>query len=148
MTRHGSGHGAGTLISYLDVVPMLRGACPSFEGSPEAVASEPESGEFLLAAHFAAHLFALAREHRTESFPAVFAVVERVLAEGDLEAHHLVEDGLLDDLTNPRLFDHQRTSVGVFEPWLGPLTRRVPAVAEALETPDDGAGPGRDDSFS
>lgn len=136
------------MIRYLDVVPMLRAACPSFGWSSHGASAEPESGEFLHASHFAGHLHALAGQNRTECFPTVFDVIERVLTEGDIEARRLVEGGLLDDLANPWLDDHRVASFWVFEPWLGPLALQVPAVAEALEAAEAGSDHGLDESSS
>jgi hypothetical protein len=121
------------MIRYLDVVPKLRAACPSFDASHEAAFMEPEAGEFVHVGHFVAHLVVLSGEGRSESLSAVFEVVERVLVEGDLEARSLVVAGFLDDLTNLDFYRFGHQGPIGFEPWFRPYTRRVPSVAALLE---------------
>jgi hypothetical protein len=112
------------LISYLDVVPLLIAACPTYKGSPQAIEADPDDGEYLLAGHFVAHLIQSLQEGITGSFPAVFAVVEWVLTEGDDEAQSLITEGFLDDLCNPEFHSGTTTRPEDFLHWLGPRTRR------------------------
>jgi hypothetical protein len=134
------------MIRYPDVVPMLRAACPSFDTSAEAELVEDGSGEFVHVGYFVAHLVDLVHLDRTDSFAAVFGVVERVLIEGDLEARNLVVAGFLDDLANLYRRDHRGPNA--FEPWLGPRTRRVPGIAVLIEGNGFSDPRYRDESFS
>jgi hypothetical protein len=123
----------GPMIRYLDVVPMLRAASPSFDHSADAAAAHPDDGEFVTVGAFVEHLIGLAIDGSTDSFPAVFDVIERVLADGDLEARNLVVGGLLDDLTNPDLFRRYALQPRDFAAWLGRRARRVPSVRAMLD---------------
>lgn len=121
------------MLRYLDVVPLLRSACPSFDGSPEAALIERGTGEHIEVGLIVQHLIRLAEIGDTGSFAPVFDVVEHVLTEGDLEARNLVVAGFLDDLTNGTLSRGNHRDPRVFAPWFGPRTRRVPLIAELLQ---------------
>jgi hypothetical protein len=62
------------------------------------------------------------RSDETEHFPAFFAAVERCLLEGTREAIELVVVGLLEDLQNRNI---TKLENGVWQPFLGPTTRRA-----------------------
>ena len=60
-----------------------RGAIATFARSVESAAVDPDNGEYVNITHLVRHLVGRLAAGRTEEFPAVFAVVERVLADGD-----------------------------------------------------------------
>ena len=70
-------------IEYLDVLPLLRGAITTFARSVESAGVDPDNGEYVNITHLVRHLIGRLAAGQTEEFPAVFAVVERVLADGD-----------------------------------------------------------------
>ena len=65
-------------IDYLDVLPLLRGAIATFAGSVESAAVDPGNGEYVNITYLVRHLIGRLAAGRTEDFPAVFAVIERV----------------------------------------------------------------------
>jgi hypothetical protein len=120
------------MISYLDVFPLLVAACPSFQGSIHASRADEEDGEYLRVEHLVGHLIDLVTRDDTEEMPAVFAVVESVLDEGDEEARSLITEGFFDDLINVEFFGESPTQPRDFAPWLGPRARKHAAFRRFL----------------
>jgi hypothetical protein len=121
------------MIDYADVLPLLIAVCRTYRGSMEETMVDHENGEYVQIGYFAAHLIRLLDEGATEDFPAVFGVIESILKEGDADARSLVGDGLLDDLTNPGLYEGDRARPIGFLPWLGTRTRSEGPVRALLE---------------
>lgn len=119
-------------IEYLDVLPLFRGAITTFAGSAESAAVDPDNGEYVNITHLVRHLIGRLAAGRTEDFPAVFAVVERVLADGDQEAQSLMVAGFFEDLLNVDEYTDTICDPSHFGPWLGPRARRVRSVASVL----------------
>lgn len=120
------------MITYLEVHPLLVAACPSFAGSKPAALAEEGDGEFIRVGQLVRHLIHLLDAEDTESFTAVFGVVDWVLAEGDAEAKSLIDNGFLDDLTNPEMYADATSRFADFVPWLTPRAKRHPAVRRLL----------------
>jgi hypothetical protein len=120
------------MIDYDEVFPLLVGACPSFEISTHALQADANAGEFLRVGHVVLHLIELLTRGETDSFLAVFGIVERVLAEGSAVARMLIADGFLDDLTNTDLYDTTERIPSDFVSWLGPCARQEPVIRPLL----------------
>lgn len=120
------------IIGYLEVLPLLVAACPSYGDSPHGVHADDDDGEYLGVGHLVGHLIRLLGSGDTACFSGVFGVVEWVLEEGDDEARKLIVDGFYDDLTSPAFYEGADVSPGDFEPWFGPQSRKVPAVRRLL----------------
>jgi hypothetical protein len=123
-------------IEYLDVLPLLRGAITTFARSVESAAVDPDNGEYVNITHLVRHLIGRLAAGQTEEFPAVFAVVERVLADGDEEALSLMVAGFFEDLLNVDEYTDTICQPSDFGPWLGPRARRVHSVASVLRIDD------------
>jgi hypothetical protein len=120
------------MITYSEVFPRLVAACPSFEGSHHASRADEEDGEYLRVGHLVGHLVDLLNRDDTQEFPALFAVVESVLEQGDDEARSLITEGFFDDLADVNFFGESVRRPGDFVPWLGPRARQHPAVGRLL----------------
>jgi hypothetical protein len=118
---------ADTMTGYYEVLTLLTAACPTFADSRAESEGSADDGEFVEVGRFAAHLIDLLAQRQTECFDAVFAVIERVLRDGDPDARSLVSAGLLDDLTN-RDFYPDTADPADFVPWFGEEARRYPSV--------------------
>jgi hypothetical protein len=114
----------GQLIVESEVIPLLLDACPGFQEAWDghrAYWGDEEAGSFNDIATFAHYLIDLARTGRTECFPPVFAVVERMMAHGDDRVQNMAVVGVLEDLQNIAL--NTGLDWNLFLPWLGPLSR-------------------------
>jgi hypothetical protein len=115
------------VIGRAQVLPLLVAACPSFRAAHPAIAID-ESGmidPFEQLGAFAHHLVDLAADGRADELPAVFAVVEDVLADGDGEAVTFVRTGLIEDIQN--ITSHRDVTVepDAFVAVLGPAAAEV-----------------------
>jgi hypothetical protein len=118
-------------ITASEVMPLLLSACPSFrpvwegevegenldEGSPAGRLGYLDAGEFIR------HLVSLRVSNKTEEFPAVFDVIERLVVDGDAYVHNLGVIGYLEGLQMETV-----TSAGLdperdFRPYLRPKSR-------------------------
>jgi hypothetical protein len=120
------------MISYVEVVPLLTAACPSYRGSIQAAGAEEDEGEYLTVGRVVAHLVELLSGDDKDCLRAVFGVVEWVLEEGDDEARSLVIEGFFDDLTNPDFYAGSPSDPRDFVPWFGPCAREQPSVQPLL----------------
>lgn len=120
------------IISYDAVYPLLMAACPSYDRSTQVTDADERDGEFLRVAQFVRHLIQLLDDDETDTFPAVFSVVEWVLEDGDDEARSLVDDGFLTDLTDVDLYRETGKHPSDFVPWLGTHVRAHPAIQPLL----------------
>jgi hypothetical protein len=121
-------------VGYLDVFPLLRAVVPTFDGSFEAGAVDPPSGEFVSIALLVRHLIRCLASGRTEDLAGLFAVVDWILVQGDEEAQHLITQGLFDDLLNSDEYGDTLCQPADFGPWLGPRARQLRSVAAVLES--------------
>jgi hypothetical protein len=79
-------------ITRKQVIPLLREAAPGFEESWHkhlAWWGEKERGDFNDAGELAPYVFDSITSDKTSELPAVFAMIERILAEGDASAKEL-----------------------------------------------------------
>jgi len=91
------------VISRGDVMPLLLEACPSFRAPWQVFVSDSLYDPANLYSHlgeFARHLVGLMKAKKTEEFPAVFAVVERLHVEGDGYVGEAATIGLLEGIQN------------------------------------------------
>jgi hypothetical protein len=112
------------VIHASQVMPLLLGACPSAQATLDAHDAywrEDKPGVYLDVAAFIHHLIDLVARKQTDEFPAVFAVVERLIASGDDETQTIAVVGLLETLQNNTL--NWGWDLDIFLPWLGPRTR-------------------------
>ncbi|HEV8190433.1 MAG TPA: hypothetical protein VGP82_02965 [Ktedonobacterales bacterium] len=115
------------MVARDEVMGLLLEACPGFRPVYEDYLEEmygPEAPALNLYADGAqlnGYLVKAAGEGQTECFPAVFALAERLLVEGDQHVHDWVTTGLLEGLRNHLSW----TNLGhdVFLPWLGLQSR-------------------------
>lgn len=91
-------------ITKDDVLPLLFEACPSFlEGrwqENQTAFNDDRELLYLDIAGFARYLADLLAEGKTEEFPAIFAVIERLHTEGDHYVQELATVGFLEDFEN------------------------------------------------
>jgi len=90
------------MITKEQVMPLLLDACPSFSKRWEEHRAFYEDEELLYIdlGEFAHHLVELQKGHRTEEFPAVFRIIERLHLEGDPYVKEAATIGLLEGLQN------------------------------------------------
>ena len=111
------------MIPKKEIMPMFLAACPGFESTWQEHKrwwKAEEAGEFNDIAEFARYLVESYESGRTSEFPTAFAILERVLNEGDEEARALGEIGLIEDLQT--ISSHRPWNSDVFKAWLGPLS--------------------------
>jgi hypothetical protein len=106
--------------------PMLT-ACPSFQSTwnefVEEWRDQPEGlPHYLALNNLARHLVGMLARNETDSFPAVFSVVEQWHLEGDSYVREAATVGLLEDLQNTNL--HESTKPGQFQAFLGPVSAK------------------------
>jgi hypothetical protein len=112
-------------ITKPEAFALLLQACPNaqeawnehlleWEGEHETV---PYLGVLV----FARHIVDLYEAGKTKSFPAVFQLIERLIAEGDEEVRGLAIVGLLEDVQN--IASWKDFGYEVFTQWLEPNSR-------------------------
>ena len=115
------------MITVDDVIPLLLDACPSFRAEWPRIEQENRDEEgggrlhYIDAGDFVRHLVQLRLAGRTEEFPAVFAVLSRLVAEGDDYVSELGVIGYLEGMQMETV-----TSAGLdpetdFRPFCTPL---------------------------
>lgn len=118
------------MITLDEVMSLVLEACPAFVPELEAYYSRydvvPGSRPFyyLEAGTLNSWLFERVESGETACFPAVFALIERLLADGTDQVKDLVATGMLEGLQNRAMYAHGRNGHTIFVPWLGPLTRK------------------------
>lgn len=113
------------MIKRDEVMPLLIGACPSYERRWADYVNDPIYEQDLLYVHLgdlACHLVELMSRGETAEFGAVFAVVERLHIEGDPYVSEAATIGLLEDIQS--MAAHHGMNPEVFRPWLGPESAR------------------------
>ena len=111
------------MIASAQVMPLIFEACPGFrEGRNrhEGAVRGEEGGLYVNMAHIAGYLVRSYSQGNTQEFPSLFALVERLLAEGDDEVQQALSVGLVEDIQN--VASHESFGASVFKQWLGPLT--------------------------
>ena len=114
------------MITKAEMMPMMLGACPSFENKwcefLEEWRDDPDPPLYLALSELARHLIGMLARHDVASFPAVFAVVERWHVEGNAYVAEAATVGLLEDLQNSNL--HESTEPEQFRPYLMPESNK------------------------
>ena len=101
---------------------VLIDVCPSFRPAWDAFREDWKTSvddlpHYLVLADLARHLIGMLERSETESFAAIFQVVERLQLEGDDYVQEAAVVGLLEDLQNRNL--HSITEPRQFLPFLG-----------------------------
>ena len=112
-------------INKSEAFALLLKMCPGAgaEWEEHQLEWQGEDAPYLGMAVFAHHLVDLMGRGETKSFPEVFAVVERLIVEGNEEVRDLAVVGFLESLQNSASWTtHGYDS---FLPWLKPYTRAV-----------------------
>lgn len=118
------------MITLDEVMPLVLEACPAFVPELEAYYSRydvvPGSRPFyyIEAVQLTSWLDKQVESHETACFPAVFALIERLLAEGTNQVKDLVATGVLEGLQNVAYNRRGSNAHAILLPWLGPLTRK------------------------
>ena len=123
--------GRDRIITKDQFIDQLVAVCPSFgarwqrfkmEWIGNPVLSEDDGDgtwpHYLLLSDLANHLIGLLERGETESFPAIFGVVEDWVVHGEHYVSKAAIVGLLEDLTAPHRYTTSHPSR--FIPWLGP----------------------------
>lgn len=113
-----------------EVVPLLLAACPSASSLWREYSREESAGPYLDISVFVHHIVESYAAGRYNECPAFFAVVERMIGEGDQEVIDLALAGLIEGVQN--VASHETFGYHVFEQWLGPLGRQGWAEIEEL----------------
>ena len=84
------------------VMPLLLSACPSFSTRWEEHRAfyEDEQLLYIDLGEFAHHLIELEKANRTEEFPAVFEIIERMHVDGDDYVKEAATIGMLEGIQN------------------------------------------------
>lgn len=115
------------------VLPLLLEACPGFRTTWEKHIEnwgDDEPALFIEAGEFARYLVDGVQDNRTDCFPAAFAVIERILIEGDDDAKVLASIGLLEDLQTLAL--NTLPDPETFLHWLGPESHKAWSAIEEM----------------
>lgn len=101
------------MIARSEMMPALLDACPSFAPAYGEFCAEwkEDAAElnYLALAELARYIAQMFDRNKTETFPAFFALVERLILEGDPYVHNAIIVGLLEDLQNPSLHPRDGT---------------------------------------
>src|SRR4051812_36969335 len=123
--RHSPIMSGGSLITRENMFePLLRADqsfAPRWSAFVEEWQDERELPQYLALASLARHLIGQLKAGHTETFPAVFHVVEQWHVQGDAYVREAASLGLLEDLQNTGL--HEGTEPADFEPWLRPVSK-------------------------
>ncbi|MDQ2828787.1 MAG: hypothetical protein M3Y74_07040 [Chloroflexota bacterium] len=109
------------MIQERDVIPLFLDACPSFQPIWEqhrAYWGDEDAGGYIDMSEIARHLVELMREKHTEYFSSAFAIIERLIVEGEDNVQGLAIVGVLEDLQN--IAANTNVDPEKFLPWLGP----------------------------
>lgn len=110
------------MISKDQMMEVLIDTCPSFRPTWDAFREDWKTSTdalplYLALADFARHLVGMLERSETESFAAIFQVVERLQLEGDDYVQEAAVVGLLEDIQNRNF--HTTTEPQQFLPFLG-----------------------------
>jgi hypothetical protein len=110
-----------------EALVMLRDACPSFRAYdvPSFPVDPHGFGDMAELSTLARHLVDLAEMGDAEEFPAVFAVVESLLRDGDTDTVGYVRTHLIEDIQNITSHRDVRVCPADFRAVLGPTTTDV-----------------------
>ena len=101
------------MIARSEMMPALLEACPSFGPAYDEFCAEwkEDAAElnYLALAELARHIAEMLDRNETQTFPTFFALVERLILEGDSYARNAIIVGLLEDLQNPSMHPRDGT---------------------------------------
>src|SRR5260370_91128 len=120
------------MITVSEVMPLLLDSCPGFRPTwEEHVAwwNGQERGDYNDAAEFARYLVESYERGETIEFPGAFAMLEKILNEGDEDARGLATVGIIEGVQN--IASHS-CGADVFVPWLGATSHTVWSQIERL----------------
>lgn len=105
-------------IRRQDAFDLLLNECPEAKSALDEQRKDYGDLPYMDIAVFARQLVKSFKEGKTESFPRIFAMIGRLITDGDEEVRGLAIVGLLEPLQNNASW----TDFGpkVFVPWLGP----------------------------
>jgi hypothetical protein len=107
-----------------DVMRLLLEAAPGFRDQWRShLAKCKQRGVFTDTGEFACYLLRMLEANLTTEFPAVFEVIERVIAEGDAEARMAATAGVLE--TVQTIASGRPFGPEPFVRWLGPRSLRA-----------------------
>ena len=124
---------AAITITRTQVMPLLREAAPGFEDAWRKhleTWGDEERGHFIDASEFANYVVRSCRDGNTSELAAVFAVIERILQNGDTQAKELAAIGVLEDIQT--IASNEGFERDAFEGWLGPLSKKRWAEIDEL----------------
>lgn len=117
---------SAVMLGRDQMFPLLLEIEPAFQPTWDAFVAdwreETELPLYLALSELARYLIGRLEANETETFDAVFALVERWHLEGDEYVREAAAVGLLEDLQNTNL--HNRTRPAAFLRWLRPESRR------------------------
>jgi hypothetical protein len=137
-TRGGTPSAVESGIGYADVLPLLTEASPGYARSPERTHVDEQDGPYIHLLYFVLYLIRLLAEDETETFPAVFGMVDKVLCDGDARARDLIMAGFIESLTNGNHYRDVPVSPSDFLGWYGSLAREHEYVQEMAAREHDG----------
>jgi hypothetical protein len=112
-------------MNILDVVPAFLAVCPTIDEAWQDHllfwGDELDRGDFNDVAVIAHHIVDCFEHENVSEFPAVFALLERCLVEGDDLVRNLAAVGLIEDIQN--IGSHRSFGPWVFYEWLEPESR-------------------------
>lgn len=110
-------------ITKPEAFALLLKTCPAAQEAWNEHLLECEHGTvpYLGVWVFARHIVDSLEAGRTESFPAAFQLIERLIVEGDEEVRGLATVGLLEDIRN--IASWTDFGYGIFTKWLEPNSR-------------------------
>jgi hypothetical protein len=111
------------MITKPQVIPMLVEACPSFRpGWEQHLRENGEEILYVALGDFARHLLELFQARKTESFPGVAHVIERLYVEGEPYVREAATIGLLEGIQN--VWGNNNVDPELFFPLLLPESAR------------------------
>ncbi len=103
------------------MISLLVEACPSFKPIlDEHRRYHDEELPYIVLGELALHLLELHQQHRTEVFPAVGQVIERLHVEGDQYVREAATIGLLESIQN--VWGNNDVDPELFVHWLLPVS--------------------------
>ena len=117
----------GLMLITSEVIPLLLDACPSFapmwaESVHDNAADDWPTGRlnYQDASDFVRHITDLVLAGATTELPAIFAVIERLVVEGDVAVRNLAVIGYIEDLQGGIVQCAGLDPEVDIRPWLGP----------------------------
>ena len=113
------------MLEKADIVPLMLEACP---GATQAwqehleIWEGEEAGGFNDIAIFSRYMLDCYEQGNTEEIDAAFAMIEKLIVEGNDDVRAIAVTGFLENIQNAA--SHTDYGYSVFEPYLRPTSRR------------------------